>query len=155
MRKALLLPCCLLGGCANLDEEARSDDAQCSFHGTLRDSDYYRHRRAQLAAARVQPKPGQIRCQAGPDCDKKWARASTWVTEDLGLKIQTKTDVLIKTVQSSQDSRMLVVTITKSAFLQSGVYEIGFTGGCPSILSCIPPVAESRARFASFLLASE
>jgi hypothetical protein len=77
------------------------------------------------------------------------------VTEDLGLKIQTNTDVLIKTVQSSQDSRMLVVTITKSAFLQSGVYEIGFTGGSPSILSCIPPVAESRARFASFLLASE
>jgi hypothetical protein len=30
-----------------------------------------------------------------------------WVTDDLGLKIQTKTDVLIKTVQSPQDTRML------------------------------------------------
>jgi hypothetical protein len=33
MRKALLLACCLLGGCANLDEEARSDDANAAFTG--------------------------------------------------------------------------------------------------------------------------
>jgi hypothetical protein len=73
----------------------------------------------------------------------------------LGLKIQTKTDALIKTVQSLQDTRMLVVTITKNTTLQSGVYEIDFVGGCPSILNCIPSVAESRARFASALLAPE
>ena len=78
-----------------------------------------------------------------------------WVTDDLGLKIQTKTDVLIKTVQSPQDTRMLVVTITKNTTLQSGVNEIDFVGGCSSILSCIPSLAESRVRFASFLLAPE
>jgi hypothetical protein len=50
---------------------------------------------------------------------------------------------------------MLVVTITKNTTLQSGVYEIDFVGGCSSILSCIPSVAESRVRFASFLLAPE
>jgi hypothetical protein len=91
----------------------------------------------------------------GQTAIKKWARANTWVTDDLGLKIQTKTDALIKTVQSSQDTRMLVVTITKNTTLQSGVYEMDFVAGCSSILSCIPSVAESRARFASFLLAPE
>jgi hypothetical protein len=155
MHKALLLACCLRIGCANLDKEARSDDAQCATHGMQPDSPYYLQCRAQLAAARVPPKPGQIRCQVGPGCDKKWARANTWVTDDLGLKIQTKTDALIKTVQSSPDTRILVVTITKNTTLQSGVYEIDFVGGCSSILSCIPSVAESRARFASFLLALE
>ena len=40
-------------------------------------------------------------------------------TEDLGLKIQTKTDALIKTAQSSQDNRTVVVTITKTATLQA------------------------------------
>jgi hypothetical protein len=155
MRKALLLACCLLSGCANLDKEARSDDAQCATHGMHPDSTYYLQCRAQLGAARVQTKPGQIRCQVGPDCDEKWARANKWVTDDLGLKIQTKTDVLIKTVQSPQDTRMLVVTITKNTTWQSGVNEIDFVGNCSSILSCIPSVAESRVRFASFLLAPE
>ena len=107
MRKALLLACCFLSGRANLDKEARSDDAQCATHGMHPDSTYYLQCRAQLGAARVQTKPGQIRCQVGPDCDEKWARANKWVTDDLGLKIQTKTDVLIKTVQSPQDTRML------------------------------------------------
>ena len=37
-------------------------------------------------------KPAQITCQAGPDCDAKWARANKWVTESSGLKIETKTD---------------------------------------------------------------
>ena len=43
-------------------------------------------------------KPEQIRCQVGPDCDLKWKRAYTWVVESSGLKLQTKTDGLIKTV---------------------------------------------------------
>ena len=58
----------------------------------------------------------QIFCQAGPDCGTKWAKANAWVTENSGLKIQSKSDAQIKTVQSPQnDSRTLVVTITKNA----------------------------------------
>ena len=80
-------------------------------------------------------KPAQIMCQAGPDCDAKWARAKAWVTESSGLKIQTKTEVWkIKTVQSPADSRVLVVTVTKNATSKPGVYEISFIAGCPSVL---------------------
>jgi hypothetical protein len=100
-------------------------------------------------------KPAQITCQAGPDCDAKWARANKWVTESLGLKIVTKTDSQIKTVQSTGDSRQLVVAITKNATSKSGVYEISFIAGCPSQLSCLPPVAESRVRFTNFLVGTE
>jgi hypothetical protein len=100
-------------------------------------------------------KAGQITCQAGPDCDAKWARANKWVTESSGLKIETKTDAQIKTVPSAPDSRNLVVTITKNPTSRPGVYEISFVGGCPSPLSCLPPIAESRTRFANFVLGTE
>ena len=55
----------------------------------------------------------------------KWATANAWVTENSGLKIQSKSDAQIKTEQSRQnDSRTLVVTITKNATSKPGIYEI-------------------------------
>jgi hypothetical protein len=94
-----------------------------------------------------------ILCQAGSDCDTKWARAAAWVTENSGLKIQGKSDAQIKTIQSpGYDSRTLVVTITKNATSKPGFYEISFVGGCPSLLSCVPSVEDSRAGFVEFVL---
>jgi len=98
-------------------------------------------------------KPEQIRCQAGADCDLKWDRAYKWLVENSGLKLKTKTDGLIKT--EAGEDRTLVVTITKNPTSQSGTYEIDFIGKCPSILSCVPSAAESRARFANFVLATD
>jgi len=100
--------------------------------------------------------PTQITCQAGPDCDAKWARANKWVTESSGLKAQSKAESQIKTaVSADSDSRTLVVTITKNATSKPGIYEISFVGGCPSQLSCVPPVAESRAGFVNFVLGTQ
>jgi hypothetical protein len=96
-------------------------------------------------------KPEQIRCQAGPDCDLKWERAYKWVVENSGLKLKTKTDGLIKT-EADRSDRTLVVIITKNPTPQSGTYEIDFIGKCPSVLSCVPSAAESRTRFANFVL---
>jgi hypothetical protein len=100
------------------------------------------------------PKPEAIRCQAGTDCDLKWGKAYKWVIESSGLKLKTKTDNLIKTEESNKVSRTLVVTITKNPTSQSGTYEIDFIGGCSSMLSCIPSVAESRTSFANFVSAT-
>jgi hypothetical protein len=101
-------------------------------------------------------KPTQITCQAGPDCDAKWARVNKWVTESSGLKIQSKGESQIKTVESrDSDSRALVVTITKNATSKPGIYEIRFIGGCPSELSCVPPSAESRTQFVNFVLGTQ
>ena len=100
-------------------------------------------------------KPEQIRCQAGPDCDLKWERAYTWVVENSGLELKTKTDGLIKTAESPRESWTLVVIITKNPTSQPGTYEIDFIGKCSSILSCIPSAAESRTRFANFVLTAD
>ena len=95
----------------------------------------------------------QILCQVGPDCDTKWARANAWVTENSGLKIQSKSDAQIKTAESPRyDNRKLVITITKNATSKPGIYEISFVGGCPSWLSCVPSIADSRAEFIAFVL---
>lgn len=96
-------------------------------------------------------KSDQISCQAGPDCDLKWERAYTWVVGSSGLKLKTKTDGLIKTVEPPGESRTLVVTISKNPTPQPGTYEIDFIGNCPSILSCIPSAAETRTKFAIFV----
>jgi hypothetical protein len=96
-----------------------------------------------------------VRCQAGPDCDLKWKRAYTWVVESSGLKLKTKTDNLIKTMESPGVTRTLVVTITKNPTSQPGTYEIDFIGGCSSLLSCVPSVEESRTSFANFVSAAD
>ncbi len=99
----------------------------------------------------------QILCQAGSDCDTKWARATAWVTENSGLKIQGESDAQIKTIQSPDyDSRTLVVTITKNATSKPGIYEISFVGGCPSPLSCVPSVEHpGRDSLHSFSIAEQ
>jgi hypothetical protein len=94
-----------------------------------------------------------ILCQTGSDCDTKWARANEWVTDISGLKIQNKSDAQIKTAQDpGNDSRTLVVTITKNATSKPGFYEISFVAGCPGILRCVPPTAETRTGFVAFVL---
>ena len=96
-------------------------------------------------------KPPQILCQAGADCDAKWKRANEWV-EKSGLQILSKSDAQIKTKEASKyDNPLLVVTITKNTTTKPGIYEIRFVGGCTSVLSCKPPIAETRAAFASFV----
>jgi hypothetical protein len=101
------------------------------------------------------PRPEQIKCQVGPDCDLKWERAYTWVVESSGLILKTKTDGLIKTAESPGNDRTLIVTITKNSAPQVGIYEIDFIGKCWSIWSCIPSAAESRTSFANFVSAGE
>jgi hypothetical protein len=96
-------------------------------------------------------KPPQILCQAGSDCDAKWARANEWV-EKSGLKLLSKSDAQIKTKEASKyDNPLLVVTITKNATSKPGIYEIRFVGGCTSVFSCEPPIAETRAAFTAFV----
>ena len=92
-------------------------------------------------------KSPQILCRAGPDCDAKWARANEWAEKKSGLKIQSKSDAQIKTkTASTYDDRLLVVTITKNATSKTGIYEIRFVGGCTSVFSCEPPIANRKQR---------
>ena len=97
-------------------------------------------------------RPPKILCQAGPDCEAKWARANEWTAKS-GLQIASKSDTQIKTkVPAGYEHRMLVVTITKNTTSKPGTYEISFVAGCASQFSCEPPVAESRTGFTAFVL---
>jgi hypothetical protein len=129
--------------CINLMQYLRILPIACVLFGACSCSE--------LAGDSGVSKPAQIRCQVGPDCDLKWERAYTWVVESSGLKLKTKTDGLIKTAETPGNDRTLVVTITKNASSQSGIYEIDFIGKCTSIWSCIPSDAESRTNFANFV----
>jgi hypothetical protein len=93
----------------------------------------------------------QILCQAGPECDAKWARAKGW-TEKSGLKILSTSGTQIKTRQPpGGDDRTLVITITKNATSKPGIQVIDFVAGCASQFSCEPPIAETRAAFTAFV----
>ncbi len=50
-----------------------------------------------------QPIPSII-CNAGSDCDAKWSRAVTWVSENSAYRIQVQTDTLIQPFAAAEDS---------------------------------------------------
>jgi hypothetical protein len=105
------------------------------------------------ASSQVQQLPPQpIICMAGTDCEAKWSRAVAWITTNSNLKIQTKTETIIQTTGSVESAPTPAFTVTKVA-RGEGRYEITFNGGCGNASRCIATIAESRARFAEFVLA--
>ena len=93
-----------------------------------------------------------VSCKAGPDCDAKWSRALSWVTSNSSYKFQTQSDSVVQTMGPLPDDPSPAYTVTKLA-TGPGIFEITFGGGCDNIFGCIPTVAESRARFADFVMA--
>jgi hypothetical protein len=101
-----------------------------------------------VAAERTTPiRP--ITCTAGTDCDAKWARAASWIALNPAWKIITRTDQIIET---TGHDRLPAFAVTKVA-TTPGNYEITLDGVCDNPFGCTPAVAESRARFESFMLA--
>jgi hypothetical protein len=94
-----------------------------------------------------------IKCEVGPDCDAKWSRAKAWVAANSPLKIAKETVTIIQTVSSPADGRETAFTITRNTTTKLGVDEIDFVAGCGSTFSCIPNIAESRAKFTAFVAA--
>jgi hypothetical protein len=90
-----------------------------------------------------------ITCTAGADCDAKWSRAASWIALNPTWKIKTRTDQFIET---TEHDTLPAFAITKVA-TTPGNYEIIFTGDCANPFGCTPTVAQSRARFESFMLA--
>jgi hypothetical protein len=95
--------------------------------------------------------PQPITCQAGPDCDAKWSRAVSMIANNAGWKIQTQTDSLIQTYNSTGGSTRPSYTVTKTA-IGNGLYEITLSGGCDNFV-CTPTITESRAKFYDFVMA--
>jgi hypothetical protein len=98
--------------------------------------------------------PQPIICTTGPDCDGKWARAATWVATNSALKVQVRTDTVVQTAAATPSETTPAYTVTKVA-RGEGRFEITFNGGCGNMYRCVPSIAESRARFAQFVLGDD
>jgi hypothetical protein len=95
--------------------------------------------------------PQPIICIGGPDCDAKWARAATWIAANSTLKVQVRNDTVVQTAAAAPSETTPAFTVTKVA-RGEGRFEITFNGGCGNMYRCVPSIAESRARFAQFVL---
>lgn len=100
-----------------------------------------------------QPPIPSIKCTQGQDCDAKWSRAVTWVSQNSAYKIQTQTDSLIQTYSGSFDQQDmgLSMTVTKTALNQPGEYEIIAHIGCAHLLTCAEDPQVALTQFAAFV----
>jgi hypothetical protein len=79
-----------------------------------------------------------ITCQAGPDCETKWSRATAWIAQNAAYKVQTASDSIIQTMGPLPNDPRPSFTVTKAGD-STGTYTVSFNGGCDNFLGCIPP----------------
>ena len=77
--------------------------------------------------------PREVRCE--DPCTDEWQRAQFWIATYSSWKIQTSTDVLIQTFNSSDDSTYRGFTVTREP-VGGGEYVIRLGQGCDNFLGC-------------------
>jgi hypothetical protein len=90
----------------------------------------------------------QPRCTLPRQCEAMWAAARDWITQECGYKIQTATDSLIETFNSS--SMELQCRATKTPAPEGG-YSFNAAAGCDNMFGCHPSVASALQEFADRL----
>lgn len=96
----------------------------------------------------------KITCTQGDDCDVKWGRAITWVSQNSQWKIQTQNDSMIQTYPATNESAASGFLVNKVR-LGNGVYEITMSSRCGKLYDCIPNPTELKARFNRFVVGAE
>ena len=96
----------------------------------------------------------QVTCTKGDDCEVKWGRALTWISQNSQWKIQTQNDNMIQTYTPINQSAASGFLVNKVP-LGNGVYEITMASGCDNLLGCIPNATELKASFNRFVLGAE
>lgn len=102
--------------------------------------------KARLQDAANQP----VTCEAGPECDRKWSRATQWVRQNSAYRFQIVNDSVIQTYGPTRNSPSPGFIITKVATGQNN-YEIEFGGGCDNMFGCRPSMLEEKASFVGFV----
>lgn len=100
------------------------------------------------AQAGAPPPVPSILCKKGPDCDAKWSRAQTWVSQNAGYRIQVANDGLIQTYGSTDTSLAVVVNKTN---IKGDQYEIVAQMSCGNDISCFPDPHRALVDFANFV----
>jgi hypothetical protein len=103
---------------------------------------------------RPSPLVKPITCKDGPDCQGKWSRAAAWITENSAHQIKVLTDSTIQSMEPMIPGNAPVYTATKLPGA-NGSYEITFHVTCADQSNCVPRIAEARASFERFVLATD
>ena len=81
--------------------------------------------------------PAAVHCRSSADCDRKWSRATNWVSQNAFYPIQTRTDALIQTSAPVGKSPGNSVTVQKIP-QPDGSAEIIANFDCASLVGCVP-----------------
>ena len=93
----------------------------------------------------------KVTCTKGDDCEVKWGRAITWISQNSQWKIQTQNENMIQTytaVGGSAASHFLVNKVPQG----SGLYEITMASGCDNFIGCVPDATYLKASFNRFVV---
>jgi hypothetical protein len=91
-------------------------------------------------------------CDGERDCAAKWEAAQLWVVRNVRFKIQTVTNVLIQTYNSTNSSLYLGATIIKEP-QGGGRYRILASFACANAFWCSPDPARARVDFNRYVSA--
>ena len=93
----------------------------------------------------------KVTCTKGHDCEVKWGRAITWISQNSQWKIQTQDENMIQTDTAgggSPASHFLVNKVPQGR----GRYEITMMSGCDNFIGCEPDATYLRASFNRFVV---
>lgn len=93
----------------------------------------------------------KITCTKGDDCDMKWGRAITWVSQNSHWKVQLQNDYLIQTYTSMNGSPYSSFLVNKAP-IDNGSSEIVMSSGCGNMFGCVPDETILRASFTNFII---
>ena len=96
------------------------------------------------AAAMRRVSESEPRCSHPRQCEAMWVAARDWITESCGYKIQTVTDNLLETYNSTGVD--LACRVTKTPLPEAG-YKFNASADCGNMFGCMPKPVVALQQF--------
>lgn len=93
-------------------------------------------------------------CQGEAQCKEYWERATFYVSNYAGFKIQILSDTLIETYNPSENSIRMAYKISKEP-LGNGKYQIWTSVRCANMFGCAEPINEAIAKAKHYIRTGE
>ena len=105
------------------------------------------------ALAPAQGIGASVLCDSG--CVRHWQRAQLWLANHSAMKIQTATDVLLQTYNTTGYEPSYSFSVTKSPMEMARSYRIEITLACGNPLGCSPDALSVRNAFLYYVKTGE
>ncbi|MCK7546155.1 hypothetical protein MLC59_18515 [Marinobacter bryozoorum] len=89
-------------------------------------------------------------CEGEADCKAVWERATFFVNNNAGFKLQIHNDTIIQTFNPTQNSPRLAFSISKEP-LGDGRYQIWTKAWCANMFGCQPNQYEAIAKAKKYM----